>query len=470
MPQVHLPSSLRRLAGGQDSHRVDGATAAEALTRLETLHPELAGWVLDERGTLRQHVALFRGDRQVGPDATLSPDDRLYVVQAISGGNLAAVEATPDEMTLLAPVLDADEVELEILVGTRKGLFVLRGPRGGELAVSDRRFSGQEVELAIRDPRSGRCFASVTHGQFGPRIFWSDDPTAPDEEWEQAAGPAFPEDTEAAVSRIWVIEPGEGPGELWAGVAPAALFHSTDDGASWELNRALWDLPSRPDWTGGAGGLCLHSICPWPGDPERLAVGISAAGVWLTEDGGASWSWGGAGLVPRYIPEEAREGATALCVHSMKRSPVAPETLYIQFHGGVYRSDDAGRSWSEIGGSLPADFGFPLVVDPRDPDRAFVVPLVADYDRVTPDGEVRVFETRDRGESWRPLGAGLPSAGAYLTVLRQAFSGDGGDPLGLYFGATSGELFGSVDGGATWGTLAPHLPPILSVRATCETR
>ena len=138
----------------------------------------------------------------------------------------------------------------------------------------------------------------------------------------------------------------------------------------------------------------------------------------------------------------------------------------MQFHGGVYRSDDAGESWQDIADGLPSDFGFPLAIHPRDPDRAYVIPLKADFDRVTPEGHLRVFETRDRGGSWSPVGEGLPQGNAWLTILRQSFCGDGQDPLGLYFGATSGQLFGSVDEGATWSEIARGLPPILSVTAT----
>jgi photosystem II stability/assembly factor-like uncharacterized protein len=350
----------------------------------------------------------------------------------------------------------------EILAGTKKGLFVLRGPRGA-LEVAARRFEGQVVEYAMRDPRTGIYFASVTHGQYGPHLYRSADPTAPTEAWQEVPL-RFPEDVEAAVERIWSVQPGAAEGELWAGVAPAALFHSTDDGATWELNRALWNDPTHAQWQPGFGGLCLHSICPWPGDPKRLLIGTSAAGVWLTDDGGASWRQGVKGLVARYLPEELRATTFSWCIHNVHRSPVDPKTLYLQFHWGVYRSDDGGDSWTAIGTALPSDFGFPLALDARDPNRAFVIPLTADSDRVTPEGRLRVYETRDRGASWTALTRGLPQEDTHLTILRQAFGADGGDPLGLAFGAESGELYASFDGGATWSCAASHLPPILSVR------
>jgi len=350
----------------------------------------------------------------------------------------------------------------ELLVGTKKGLFVVRGDVDDGFRVATRAFEGSVVEFAVRDPRSGRTFASVTNGFYGPRLMWTDDVTG---EWQTAKGPSFPEGTDAALDRIWVVTPGETDGVLYAGVAPAALFVSTDDGESWSLNEALWKQRTDGDWQPGFGGLALHSICPWPGEPDRLAIGVSAAGVWITDDGGESWRTGYTGLVPRYMPEDAWDDTNVLCVHNMHRAPLAPERLFMQFHGSVYRSDDAGSTWSDIAAGLPSGFGFPLTIDPSDPNSAFVIPLASDGDRVTPDGRVRVYGTRDAGASWTALGDGLPSDDAWLTVLRQALGRDGdGDGLGLWFGATSGEVFGSVDAGRSWMTVAPRLAPVTSVR------
>ncbi len=167
------------------------------------------------------------------------------------------------------------------------------------------------------------------------------------------------------------------------------------------------------------------------------------------------------------MPEEAREGTNVLCVHNISRAPVRPERLFMQFHGSVYRSDDEGSSWNDIHEGLPSGFGFPIAMDPADPDSAFVIPLAGAEGRITPEGRVRVYETRDAGASWKTLSEGLPQQDAYLTILRQAFgTGGEGDGLELYFGATSGEVFGSGDAGRTWSTVAQRLAPVTSVRVS----
>jgi photosystem II stability/assembly factor-like uncharacterized protein len=356
----------------------------------------------------------------------------------------------------------------ELAVGTKKGLFLLEGDAtagSGTFAIRARAFAGEPVDYALREPRSGRLFAATTSPFYGPKLFYTDaDPAG---EWQQAAGVELPADGGQALARIWVIAAGETAGTLYMGADPGVLFESHDNGSSWQLNSGLWNQPSRPDWQPGGGGLCLHSICTWPDDPQRLAVAISAAGMWLSEDGGASWRRGNRGLNPRYLPAaEIDPETSALCVHHVERSRAQPQRMFMQFHGGVYRSDDAGESWAPIGEGLPSDFGFALKVDPADPDSAYLIPLVADIDRVMPEGRVRVYETRDAGASWTPRGDGLPAQHAYLTVLRQAFTSRGSGPeLELYFGATSGELFGSGDAGSSWRTLAVRLPPVFSVAA-----
>jgi photosystem II stability/assembly factor-like uncharacterized protein len=229
--------------------------------------------------------------------------------------------------------------------------------------------------------------------------------------------------------------------------------------------RSLWDHPTREHWGGGAGGLCLHTICTYPDRPEQLLVGVSAAGIWITEDDGETWQMGNDGLRAPYMPEDASP-TYEFCIHHVERSPDDPERLYMQMHGGVYRSDDGGRHWHDIAPGLPSSFGFPVVADPRNRDRAWVIPLVADVDRVTPEGRLGVWWTGDAGATWEEAENGLPGSDTYLTILRQAFCHDGRDRLGLYFGATSGELFASADGGASWVTAAERLPPITSVRVS----
>jgi hypothetical protein len=351
----------------------------------------------------------------------------------------------------------------ELLVGTRKGLFVLDGQSTEPFEIVSRAFVGEAVDYAMRDPRTGRCFASVTSSFWGPRIWSAEDPAG---DWQPTSGVSLPRGGKQALKRIWVIAAGEDETTMYAGGDPGVLFESRDCGATWELNRPLWENPTRPQWQSDSGGLSVHCIATWPGEPERLAVAISAAGVWLTDDGGATWRQGNRGIVPDYVPEEGRATAINLCVHHIERSPADPQRLFMQFHGGVYRSDDAGESWIDIAPGLPSNFGFPIGLDPADRDSAYVIP-VATTDRLTPDGRVGVWETRDAGATWTERSAGLPRHDAYLSILRQSFHGAGeGAGLELYFGATSGEIFGSRDAGASWFSVARRLPSVASVRVS----
>ena len=217
--------------------------------------------------------------------------------------------------------------------------------------MTSRAFAGEPVEFAMRDARTGRTFAAVTSAFYGPKIFYTDDLAA---EWKQAEGLELPEGAEKPLERLWSIVPAEDDDHLYAGGAPGVLFESHDGGATWELNKPFWEQPTRPDWSPGAGGMCMHSIATWPGDPKRVALAISAVGVWLTEDGGETWRHGNKGLYPRYMPEEAREDTIDLCVHNMHR---APEAAGAALHAVPRRRLPLGRR----GRDLDVDRGRPAV-------------------------------------------------------------------------------------------------------------
>ncbi len=358
--------------------------------------------------------------------------------------------------------------DVVVLVGTMKGAFLARAGSerdGWELAGPW--FQGEPVYALAYDARAGRrrLWAAPASWHWGPNLRWSDDFGAT---WSnpESIPVRYPEDTGLELTRIWQIEPGREaePDTLYCGVEPAALFESRDAGESWSLVRGLFDHPHRAQWQPGGGGLCLHTILPHPSDRDRMWVAISTGGVYRTEDGGRSWMARNAGIAARFLPfDDPPEFGQ--CVHKMGLNPARPDTLFLQHHWGVYRSDDAGDSWADVGGDLPSDFGFPLVVHPNDPDTVYVLPLESDMVRLTPAARCRVYRSRDGGASWAACEEGLPQREAWLTVLRDGFTTDGLDPAGLYFGTRTGEVFASVDDGDRWRLLHEHLPPVLAIRA-----
>ena len=358
--------------------------------------------------------------------------------------------------------------ETLVLVGTAKGLFSLRstdGRRGFEL--EGPALVGEEVYATCIDGRgaSTRLLAGSVSMHWGPIVRRSEDGGR---SWieEDEATVAFPPGTEASVARIWQLTAAgaDQPDVVYAGVEPAALFRSDDGGRRFSLVQGLWDHPHRPQWNPGGGGLCLHTVLVHPGDPDRLLVAISAGGVYLSDDGGGSWRASNAGIVAAFLPG-APIPEFGQCVHKVARDAGDPERLYLQHHDGIYRSDDGGASWAPMASIVGVDFGFPVVAHPTRPDTAYLFPLQGAEYRCNPDGRCVVWRTSDAGASWSALTDGLPQADAHLTVLRDAFSTDGDDPAGLYFGTRSGEVYASADDGDSWQLLAAHLPPVLSVRA-----
>jgi photosystem II stability/assembly factor-like uncharacterized protein len=349
-----------------------------------------------------------------------------------------------------------------LLIGTVKGVFIYHSDTDRrEWRLTGPHLGGWEVFSVCGDARNGRILVGTEQFMYGPTIRTSHDLGLSWDNVEQE--PRFAEGTKAELKHIWQIVPGHQsePGTWYAGVDDAALFVSRDDARTWTELTGLTSHPTRPHWTPGFGGLCLHSIVVDAENPRRLWVGISAVGVFRSDDAGATWKLCNEGL-HNVAPEFIKDPEMGRCVHKLVADSTRPGVLHLQFHGGVFTSEDAGDSWRRISAGLPHDFGFPMAATARD---LFVVPLLADTNRVVPDGALKVWRSRDRGRTWRALTSGLPQKEHYVGVLRDAMCADALSPSGVYLGTTAGELFYSRDDGENWEKLPAQFPRITTVKA-----
>ena len=363
--------------------------------------------------------------------------------------------------------------EVRVLVGTRKGAFVLTadGARK-DWRVDGPHFAGLEVYHVAGSPAApDRVWAAPSTSWFGQQVHRSDDGgrswTAVGSDFTYAGVPGThqwydgtPHPWEFA--RVWHLEPSAtDPDPVLAGVEDAALFRSVDGGSTWSELPGLREHGSGPHWQPGAGGMCLHTILPDPRDPARMLVAISAAGVFRTDDGGATWRPTNAGLVSEGIPDPDAE--VGHCVHKLALHPDRPDTVYMQKHWDVMRSDDGGEHWHDVGGDLPTDFGFVVDVHAHEPETVYVLPITSDAEHFPPEGRLRVYRSRTGGHEWEPLSRGLPQEHCYVDVLRDAMAVDGLDSCGVYFGTTGGQVYASADAGDTWAPIVRDLPAVLSV-------
>jgi hypothetical protein len=384
--------------------------------------------------------------------------------------------------------------QVRVLVGTRKGAFVLSSDgarRNWE--VSGPHFGGWEIYHLKGSPADpDRIYASQSSGWFGQVLQRSNDGG---KTWEVPGGEPVPRpggppagksnkfayDTSEATGkpltthqwydgtphpwefkRVWHLEPSRtDPDMVYAGVEDAALFRTTNGAQSWEEVSGLRGHGTGMRWQPGAGGLCLHTIVLDPTDPKRIYIAISAAGAFRTDDGGATWKPINRGLKSPYLPDP--EAEVGHCVHRIAMHPSRPGVLFMQKHWDVLRSDDAGEHWREVSGNLPTDFGFAIDVHAHEPETIYVVPIKSDSEHYPMDGKLRVYRSRGGGNDWEELSKGLPERDCYVNVLRNAMAVDSLDTCGIYFGTTGGQVYASTNAGDTWAPIVRDLPAVLSV-------
>ncbi len=363
--------------------------------------------------------------------------------------------------------------QVRVLVGTRKGAFVLTADgKRKDWKVDGPHFAGWEMYHLKGSPADpNRIYASQSSGWFGQQIQRSDDggtswePVNNKFAYDGVAGTHQWYDGTAhpwEFKRVWHIEPSlSDPDTVYAGVEDAALFRSSDGGKSWNELSGLREHDTGKHWQPGAGGMCLHTIVLDPSDPQRMYIAISAAGAFRTKDGGATWTPINRGLVSNFMPNPTAE--VGHCVHRIAMHRTRPDVLYMQKHWDVMRSNDAGDTWHEVSGNLPTDFGFVIDVHAHEPETIYVVPIKSDSEHFPLDGQLRVYRSRTGGNDWEPLTQGLPQSHCYVNVLRDAMAVDSMEECGVYFGTTGGQVYGSSNAGDTWAPLVRDLPPVLSV-------
>jgi hypothetical protein len=382
---------------------------------------------------------------------------------------------------------------VRVLVGTAKGAFILTSDgKRQKWNVDGPHFAGWEIYHMKGSPADpNRIYASQTSGWFGQIIQRSDDGG---KTWHQPGTPAgaptttpdgmpmgesnkFVYDTATQplsthqwydgtqhpweFKRVWHLEPSlTDPNEVFAGIEDAAIFKSTDGAKTWSELAGLRGAQGEK-WAPGAGGMGLHTIILDPSNPKRMFIAISAAGAFRTDDAGKTWKPINRGLKSNYMPDPNVE--VGFCVHRLAMNPKKPNTLFMQLHWNVMRTDDAGENWTKISGNLPSDFGFPIEVHAHDPETVYVVPILSDSLHYPPDGKLRVYRSKVGGNEWEPLAKGLPQENCFVNVLRDAMSVDTLDDCGIYFGTTGGQVYCSPDGGDNWTAIVRDLPKVVSV-------
>lgn len=344
------------------------------------------------------------------------------------------------------------------LVSTRKGLFMFRrGTRSWDIDATH--FVGTPVTLAFHEPRSGALHAALRHGHFGPKLHRSDDDG---KNWTEVTTPSFPAEADGkpTLKQVWAFAAAT-DGTLWVGAIPAGVFKSDDKGASWTFVHSLWDVPDRPRWFGGGYDEAgVHSIVCDPRDAGHVMVGISCGGVWETRDAGASWQVRTKGMYAAYAPPEQKNDPAIQDPHRMVHCPVDPDVMWIQHHNGVFRSANGGDEWQELHPPV-SNFGFAVAAHPSRPETAWFAPAHSDQRREPVDGRVVVNRTDDGGKTFETISQGLPEQ-AYDLVYRHGLVVDESGER-LVMGSTTGGLWFSGDGGRSWTISATRLPPIYAV-------